>query len=621
MNDQNVKKLIAKLTGVPLVRPRFVGAMADVMGANFLRNRNLKWVEYQSGDPMQDCPPEMKAEIDNIINDFHQRFAQSMGHQPPSADTRLIFAYYAKDPAVPQDKLAQLQNHPNFQQMMEVVEFINSHGLRLWMSPNGIHEYVRRTGRRGDLNAVNGSTKFFENFGYAWGAKKAAVNRNIRRADFLPSEKAHQFLSDPNQLDELEQSGRRIVRVVTAQKNGAWGVFFTDNTQLFPVIGDNYYASARTNEGDNGLADKAMFAASKGQHRKFYGYKTDDGRGKVFTMPTQTQFTLANGPQDPNPQPVHKGTMGGTGRDQRFYLWVKNDGTLWWLPSHEARGILGGVSQAQPHPLTKEQVDQLNLEKDEYFILTNPDKFVYSWDSVDPVVRPKVEQDYRQKTDMMNRLYDAMLQLNPDEIPHVGLNAFKYCVVGPAFKQGANYDEKQTTGNMPYSTTYVGDQAEMGMKQPGQMVMRREDWVVVGDEFNTARAQSTGTHGFQVAQSIDGLGALSSSASLEDALAKAFRTWGINAPFPNAQQIAEAQQLFNTVHAPEQNAPEQAQPPVTGLETPGQPQQPSPEQPQAEPAQQPAQMHPNPQVTPKQPARNSLNASGNDLIKRLRKLG
>jgi hypothetical protein len=277
------------------------------------------------------------------------------------------------------------------------------------------------------MSAVNGSQKYFENFGYAWGAKKAATNRNIRRADYIPPEKAHQIMQNPEQSEQLDQQGKRIVKVVTAQKNGAWGVFFTDQTNLYPVIGDNYYAQSKTNEGDNGLADKGMFAATKGQHRKFYGYSSDEGRGKVFTMPTQTQFLLPGGPQDPNPQPVHKGGLAGVGRGERFYLWIKNDGTLWWLPSHEAREILGG--QGQPIPLTKEQVDKLNLENGEYFVLTNPDKFVYSLDTLDPVSRQKAEQDFRQKTDVMNQMYDEMLRQNPQEPPHVGLNAFKYCIV------------------------------------------------------------------------------------------------------------------------------------------------------------------------------------------------
>jgi hypothetical protein len=557
MKEKELKHLLSKLTGVNLYKKKVVTAMADVMGALFLKNRQLNWQRYHDGDALSDCPVAMKQEISSIMRDFQGSFAQSLGQMPEVANASVIFAYYAKDPAVSEEQMQYLQNLPKGEEYLQTINFINEHGLRLWMSPNGMHNYVYKTGRKGDTSAVNGSNKFFETFGYAWGAKKAATNKNIRQANYLTPEKLEAIRNDPEKQSQLEESDVRVVQVVTAEKNGAYGIFFSDGNGLIPVIGDNYYASANIkDENDQSFVDKAKFVASKGQHKKFFGLNTaDSARGKILTLPTQTQYTLQT-PNDPNPQPVRKGggDLGKSSRYSRYYIWPKNDGTLWWINATQTSRINNSM------PLTKEQVDSLNVENNNYYLLSNPDKFVYSWETIDPISRPKVEQNYHQVTGLMNEIYDALMTMNPDKQPHVALNAFKYCIIGPAFKQGANVDQKETAGRNPYSTTYLRETHD------GTNIMRREDWIVVANEFNSGRAASTGNHGFQVAQSIDGLNALSGSMTLEDALKKAFSLWEINAPYPDENEIQAAQDLFDKLHYPELFEPQPVEPQSTGLE-------------------------------------------------------
>jgi hypothetical protein len=624
MNDFELKRLISKLTGVRLVKQ----AMADVPNVPLIAERDMKWQRYTGGE-LHNVPDAMRGEIERLFKNFAEKFAASGGQA--NSGEKLVYAYYAADPILNDQQKQAISGNPQF---VELLKFMEDHGLRLWSSPAAMHQWAARnrkpynpSGTNGGVGA-DGKDKYFENFGYAWGARKVAVNRNVRRADYIPPEKAQRLL-DPSAQYEMESNNLRLVQLVTAQKNNAWGIFFKDTTgKLYPVIGDNYYAQGKLSQEDTGFADPGLFAATKGQHKKFFGYHDEAApRGVSAVMPTQTQFMLSNGPQDPRPQPVRRGTLSDSARGDRYYLWIRNDGTLWWLKAAERGAHLKG-GQSQPIPLTAEQVDFFNIHKNEYWQLANPDVEVYDWSTVPEDMREQEQQDYQAKTTLMNQMYDTLMQSGME--PKVHLNAFKYVIVGPAFQSGENIGEQKTRGQFLYPTTVdKGEGHDLGENT----VVRRRDWIRVANEFNAGRAEKTGAKGY-IPQAMSGKGAQDAEETLKQALVEAFKAWNINAPFPPEDEINAAQLLFDKIHYPQlvnQNQPNAVPeaPPDMGNELMGTPGGEMPETPQAPAAPQPVGQ-------PQQPAQpavkvwqqpgtlaqgNAFTKTSSDILKQLRKLG
>lgn len=667
MNDFDIKQLISKLTGVQLVKQ----AMPDVAGVKHIKNRGLQWEEFQPGTT--DVAPIVSAEISNLMSEFQAKFHESSGG---NSNARMIWAYVTKDASIQKSHIDAIKtsDDPRKDQFLALIEWMNKYGARLWMSPTALDRHVQDTGQAVQ-DSSNTSAKWLEQFGYIWGLHKKGDYRNKRQADDVSDEHAEQIKNDPKAQEGLKQTNQKLMQVVTAPMNGAYGIFFDDGHNKIPVIGTDYYASSGTHQHDRGWVDWDTFRSESGQHSKYYGITMPQPNGdvkKMLVYPTSTQFLLPEGEQDPNPQIVSKADLkstmsekteyiwnnGGTetmipnneiakgGRgtyvwkkpdgkvveipakqlqikeSPLYYLWIKNDGTLWWVPKDMRNEVAGrerksvkkreGAETGQPFPLTREQVDFFNMLKNKHVRVTNPHTLVYSWDTL-PDNTPEEKQekqakieDWKQKTRLMNQLYDFIAehpQLPPSD---VRLQATKYVIIGPQFKEGSNTGVQETIGRMKSHHTLIHDM----MPGTEEHYATRKGWVVVGGEFNAARAEARGERGLQPAQSISGTGPLTQYATVYDAIDYAFKAWKINAPKPNGEELKAAQQAFDMAHGTAAAAPKpkNAIPTLTDdmvqqFGTP--PQHPMPMSPtqQATPAvrpQTPAPTTPTQQVMPKQ---------------------
>ena len=550
-------QLISRLTRVPLMRE----GMADVPGVKRIKNREgLEWQEF-NGDSI-DIPPIVKSELTNIMSDFQSKFHEFAGG---NENTRMIWAYCTKDSAIQQAHLQALEqsDDPRKGQFLSIIEWMNKFGARLWMSPGSIERYIQQSGQKVQ-NSSNTSQKWLEQFGYIWGLKKKGDYRNKRDAKDISDEHVEVIKNDTAQLEQMEQSGQKIMQVVTAQKNGAWGIFFTDGHNIVPVIGEDYYNSSKTNEHSNDWVEWDTFRDESGQHSKYFGVKSTQPDGNVkkqFVYPTSTQFLLPEGEQDSNPKVVSKAEIKNTSSQGQpiYYLWIKNDGTLWWVPKEARNDIAGkerkgkkrdGSTSGKPFPLTKEQVDAMNLLKDKHVKITKPHAMVYSWDTLpeqepeDKEIKQKKMQDWQEKTHLMNQMYDFFSE-HPQLPPmDVRLQATKYVIVGPQFKKGENTGSQETMGRMKSHHTLIEDVT------PGSEdhYAVRKGWVIVGGEFNAARAEARGERGLAPAQSIDGMGPLTPRATVYEAINDAFSSWKINVPKPPADELQSAQSAFDAAH-------------------------------------------------------------------------
>jgi hypothetical protein len=525
MNDIDLKSYISKLTNVDLV---YRTAMADVAGSIAIRNRKLQWKPYIGND--ETLPPEMNREISNLVNSFSNGFHQLS--DPKFQNTKMIFVYYASDPAVNEDylKVIKNSNDPRKNQFLTLIDWLNNNGARLWLSAKGIALHKRDKNSNILEDSNNTSNKWLETYGYIWGLKKKGDYRNVRSAHFLGDEKAN----DPSVIQRVSQNKQKIVKVVTLAKNNGYGIYFTDGNSVYPVIGDNYYAAARTNENSKELVDPAIFARSKGQFSKFFGIREGGMVNKI--IPTQSKFAIINNKIIYVPKTSWKDTR--SQGLQLFTLTIKEDGTLWWEPEKGDKLI----------PLSREQADAFNLQKDQYYVLSNPDTQVYSWDTLPEDTQEEVQekeakiQDWKQKTEQLDELYDFLLAKSAElnkEPPHVALNAFKYAIIGPRFTNAYNINPGETVGKMRAPEHFKENLNPMG----DQFIAKRGEWITVGNEFNQAKAENSGGKR-NAAQSIDGLGAISGFKTVQDAINKCFSTWNINCEKPDNTTLAQAQEAF-----------------------------------------------------------------------------
>jgi hypothetical protein len=608
MNDFQLKKLIGKLTGVTLVRE----AMADFANVPPIAKRDISWSRHFGG-AMPDVPEAVTAVFNRKIESYKNEFVESTGIK--FNGERLVYAYFGKDPIMAESQMKTAQTDPRYK---ELLDFMQNKGLRLLRSPSAENKHAQSTGAPYnplDTNGgkdANGRDKYFENFGYAWGAKKMPVSRNKRQTTNVTDQASiSSYLKSDKTRAEWEAKNIRLVQVVTAQRGNGFGVYFQDHEgKLYPVTGDNYFAATNLTEDSPGFVDKSAYKASKGQAVKFYGIRGETRDQNVATLPTGSQFRL-NGLDDPKPQFVSKGKgLGddnkteGMGRKSRYLLNIKNDGTLWWIPMTDTTKLRKNDSP-QAHPLTEAQVDYLNPHKGAYYKLTNPDTNVYSWDTVDPDIRDQQQADYQEKTNMMNEMYDEISRKTGQE-PKTGLNAYKWVIIGPAGTRGKNTGQGKTNATMfspdntfqdqsqnPTAKASSSQEAKMaqavdtgGMpgtaapptfQSPGAGAplehldssgdyngiggadVHRKDWIRVSGEYNGDRVATLMAAGVNskmpASQAMSGGNARTGEPSLRIALVKAFKQWNIKAPFPDDGEVNAAQMLFDKVVRGEQPAP------------------------------------------------------------------
>lgn len=616
--------MLSKLTGVYLVKEsalwdhpenRFQGQqskmMPDAPGVKNMSQRGTEWHEINDASELKGVP----SVVTESVKEMQSRFSDSFGQ-----GVKMIFSYIGEDPAIPSKEIQHLESDPNLpeakrRQFLHVISFMNNFGIRLFMSPNSMQGYDGS----GDKNKTNGSNWFFQNFGYAWGAKKVPTGK-MRVANPITEV----------DLQQGAKPGRKHVQVVTGHKNGGWGIFFKDEeNQLIPVTSDEYYNRTGSSRDDFGFVDKEHYVNTKGQHKKYF----ENYEFKKILLPTQTVYSLPNGLQDPNPIPVPKTyqpkkaqvepmNRRTLARDQKYYIWPRNDGTLWWVPFGER------MEKANVHPLTKEQVDRINVKNGQWFDLGAEDVETYSWDTIPADQRARLEDDFKQKTQVMNEIWDY-LAMNGFE-QDVGLQAYKWCIIGPQFTDSENVDSGETVGKLKSHYTHIRDTGN-----PDVSILKRKKWVVQSNEFNAARAAAVGGK-LNAAQAMSGLAYLAEYNSLKEAINYAFATWHISCPPPDDATIAAAEQSFDAIHNPQgtqqldslgqpvqQQAPIQQQQPEPQPSVAPQPvQQPVP----AQPAQKP-RLRLNPATGKLEPAQqmpmaNSSSAykTASDIIRKLKSI-
>lgn len=561
-----VKQLLSRLTGIDLVKQ----AMPDAPGVVNVRNRGTEWHEINDASSLQGVPSVV---IDSI-KEMQARFSSSFGN-----GVKMIFSYIGEDPAIPGNQMQAMESDPSLppdkkQQFKDVIGFMNNFGIRLFMSPRAMAGYKGG----GDKGKVNGSPWFFENFGYAWGASKVQTGKTR--------------VANPATEIDLQQGpkpGRKLVQVVSGSRNGGWGIFFKDEEgNLTPITSDAYYSRANVSRDDQGFVDKSHYVGTKGQHAKYF----QNLEYKKILLPTQTVYALPGGPTDPNPKPVPKTfqekqaqtepmqppmapaaplNRSSLGADQKYYIWPRNDGTLWWVPYGQKQ------EKANVFPMTKEQVDKINVKNGQWFDIGDEAVETYSWDTIPADKRGRLQQDFQAKSEVMNEIWDYLQQKGFAQ--DVGLQAYKWCVIGPQFTHSGNVGTGETTGRLKSHYTHIRDTGN-----PDVSVVKREKWVAQSNEFNASRAAAVGGK-LNAAQAMSGLAEIAEYDSLQQAIDYAFSTWGITCPPPDDATVAKAEQAFAAMHSPQTQQTES-----TGL-----PQQ-QPVQPQMQ------QTAPHQPVAPAQPA-------------------
>jgi hypothetical protein len=288
MTSRELKELLSRLTGVQLVRQ----GMADVPGVRNIKNREgLKWEEFSQGQT--DVPPTVSKELSNLMADFQNNFNAFSGGDK---HVRMIWAYVTKDAAIQQAHINAIEesDDPKKDQFKELINWMDKYGARLWMSPSAIDRHIQSTGQK-VKHSSNTSMKWLEQFGYIWGLGKKGDYRDRRDAHDLSDEHVEKLKNDPASREQFDASGQELMKVVTAQKNGAYGIFFTpdDGFNLTPVIGTDYYKASNTDENNSEWVNWDHFRSESGQHSKYFGISQKQPNGdvkKMFVYPTSTQF-------------------------------------------------------------------------------------------------------------------------------------------------------------------------------------------------------------------------------------------------------------------------------------------------------------------------------------------
>ena len=537
MQELQVKNLLSKLTGVRLAMPMVPGQVS-------LKNRNFIWHRYHPGQ--QAAVPEiMKTDMDSLIHNFQQeysQFAEGFGD--------ILFAFYANDSAINERDLETIEQSklpPETKQEFErVAKFITDHGVQLWWSPEQMNRYEGF----GDKGSINGSQLHRKIFGYAWGAEKVVdPDKKTRQTQHLDPEKAMRMMGDDKLKADMESKNQRVVEVVTAEKNGRYGIFFTDGSQLFSVVPDAYFdalksglASKGQELDENSGADKGILRDLKSGIQKFFTIQSQlhpDLKKEQF-LPNQKRFVL-DSPEDPKPKPVfgknvqpgspkkvgpaHDGRhMGNTEADKRYIACLYNDGTMYWQKENDKNVKI---------PMSEAQVDSFNGWKGSYWTITNPDNFEWKFKS------PDQEEQYRHDCRIMNELSDFLQANHLGGERHVASQKFQTVIIGPRFTHGAQTGEEQTMGRMSHPDTFIEGLGD-GSKQ---FIGKRGDWVIVKKEYNISSLSQLST---MPAQAVAGTGALQGVPQLSQAISELYSRYKVPGYLlPKEKEVQAAQQAFD----------------------------------------------------------------------------
>jgi hypothetical protein len=559
MRDQQVKHLLSKLTGISLLKK----AMPMVPGQVSLKNRRLIWHRYDANQ-MIAIPTIMKSEMDSLIEQFHSSYSQYAQGMDFGG---MVFAFYANDSSVTEQDFSLIEgsNLPDEtkKEFLRVAQFLTDHGVQLWWSPEQMANYMGR----GDKSSINGSDLHRKTFGYAWGAQKQIdPERKIRQTQHLDPDKAMRLMNDDSTVAEMQAKNQRIVQVITGEKNGRFGIFFTDGSQLFSVVPDAYFDALKSGLAQQGQpldensgADKSILRDLKSGIEKFFTIQSQlhpDLKKERF-LPNQKRFILDT-PDDPKPKPVfgfnvgagsakkvgpaHDGRhLGNTEPDKRYIACLFNDGTMYWQKESD---------KSVRFPMTEAQVDTFNGWKKSYWVITNPDNFEWSFQD------PQQEQQYRHDAGVMNQISD-FLQAHSNTERHVASQKFQTVIIGPRFTNSSQIGEEQTIGTMSHPETFIE-----GLDN-GQFVGKRGDWVVVKKEYNISSLSQLST---MPGQAVSGTGPLQGFPSLQQAISEVYTKYKVPAHIlPDQKTIEAAQMAFsNAQKAFGTQAPQNIDQPLPG---------------------------------------------------------
>jgi hypothetical protein len=536
MRELQVKNLLSRLTGVRLAMPMVPGQVS-------LKNRRLIWHRYEIGQ-MAAVPEIMKTDMDSLIHNFQQEYSQ---YAEGFGD--IVFAFYANDSSVNEQDFALIANSnlpgDKKQEFMRVAKFITDHGVQLWWSPEQMQYYQGR----GERSSINGSTLHRKTFGYAWGAEKVVdPTKRSRQTQHLDPDKAMRLMSDDAAQADMQAKDQRVVQVATAEKNGRFGIFFTDGSQLFSVVPDAYFDALKSGLASKGQgldentgADKGILRELKSGIQKFFTIQSQlhpDLKKEQF-LPNQKRFVL-DSPEDPQPKPVfgfnvtqgspkkvgpaHDGRhLGNTDPNNRYIACLYNDGTMYWQKENDKN---------VKFPMTEAQVDTFNGWKGSFWTITNPDNFEWQFKT------PDQEQQYRHDCQVMNELSD-FLQSHHNVERHVASQKFQTVIIGPRFTHGGQTGHEQTIGTMSHPDTFVeglGDDSR-------QFIGKRGDWVIVKKEYNISSLSQLST---MPAQAVAGTGPLQGVPTLAEAVSQVYTRYKVPAHvLPPKQEVEAAQRAFD----------------------------------------------------------------------------
>lgn len=247
MNDLQLKKLIAKLTGVQLHKE----GMAQVAGQGELDA--LTWHRFRLGQQGAELPAGLVEKMQFELDRWRKTHLAFLPEQSKQAYDSTTMIWYAPDFTFsPEDDQFIREQPPTAflqpgdpqglgderrQQAMNAMEIIKANGIPLWMSPEEWQQYSQ--GRNDKHQHFNGSDWHFQNTYWAWGGRNmedgpATATRvpvlSGGNGFFTPTQLA-QWEMDPNRAAKVESNrtkGRREAELVVARvpAGDAFGLFY-----------------------------------------------------------------------------------------------------------------------------------------------------------------------------------------------------------------------------------------------------------------------------------------------------------------------------------------------------------------------------------------------------------
>lgn len=577
MRDLDIKLLLSSLTGVAITRV----AMPLLSGQLNLRNRKLIWHAFKPSTLPAHLPAKMKGEISKFFNDYASAYKQFVPEGQMNSFESMLFCWYAEDASITQDDINRIDqsNLPDKEQIKSVAQFIQDNGVPLAKSraeweenPSGKPSY-------------NGSDVHREHFGWAWGATELPMEDDgRRRARPIPEAK----LNDQTWLQSHVFDKKEIlVSVATAEQDGAYGIFFTDGTDILPVIPEamikemKQYMAGQDKPLTPDTPVMKHLLKSYGGFEKFFIFRSQhDPHGKgmewAFT-PGEKRFLLDKRKtaderewdikediNDPHPKGVHwkdatsgirppkpandgrhRGmyVSGGPYKKQQkidpriFVAMIRANGTMYWQNESDPSVQIN---------MTEQQVDHFNGYKNKVFALANPGYRKWGFDISNPEQKAKY-QKYLDDCVYLDKLRNFVVETTGKT--HVASQKYQCIMVAPRFTFGKQVGETETAGFLYHSKT-ESPNTENVEEHPGLFTGKRDEWVIEKTEYDMSDARAEKfKYSKDIPQAVHGFGALSdhqNGMSAEDAVQKAVQLYRIpQSVIPNAAAIEAAQAAFD----------------------------------------------------------------------------